>query len=608
MNLNQVKIITRGRFMPVLLYAGALFCAGVIAGCGLAERDNKNDPESSDYSVGAAPIIANGSTITAHEILVVQFTDVMDTASVTWSGDMGAVVTSARVAWSKTEYDNDTATVTPDISVADSSTLWPSGDNKTLVVTGKTKQGESVTKTFTYNVFRGVCVDDSGSSTSRGTVLQPMATVQQGMAKVQAIYSSGIRQLRVAAGTYNVDALAAPITMVEGLSMYGGYADSFQSRDSASIVSEIKDTSTTGGASGDPKAVIMSGSGITNATVIDGFTITGGTGTYTTAISCNGSSPVIKNCIINCGSDGSGEIRYAIFIYSSSPDIFNNSINNSSNSGGGNISYCYGIYNNLSSPNIQGNIINAGKAGNGGSQESCAIRSLGTSSNPLIDKNVIYAGQGYNTYGIYIRDSTSVLKIINNLIKGGKTNISGNNYTLYINGNSPFLLNNTIISGIADSYSAYSYSIYLTGSTTSTIVENNIFSFVTGTNSYNSYAVYEAGASSDVATFKNNCFNNYPDGSLYNIKYCNFSATNLTTITDVESTLNGESSGCANGNIYTDPGFSSDYHLSSSTPSSVYEGGMDLSTTYSFTTDRDGATRTGNGITGWSIGCYEFNK
>jgi len=44
-----------------------------------------------------------------------------------------------------------------------------------------------------------------------------------------------------------------------------------------------------------------------------------------------------------------------------------------------------------------------------------------------------------------------------------------------------------------------------------------------------------------------------------------------------------------------------DWHLSASTPPSVYEGGYDLSDEY--TTDRDGTERTAP----WSIGAYEYD-
>jgi len=57
------------------------------------------------------------------------------------------------------------------------------------------------------------------------------------------------------------------------------------------------------------------------------------------------------------------------------------------------------------------------------------------------------------------------------------------------------------------------------------------------------------------------------------------------------------------GNVSVDPEFENqeggNYHLSVFTPVEVYESGLDLSD--SFTTDRDGVTRTHP----WSMGAYE---
>ena len=57
------------------------------------------------------------------------------------------------------------------------------------------------------------------------------------------------------------------------------------------------------------------------------------------------------------------------------------------------------------------------------------------------------------------------------------------------------------------------------------------------------------------------------------------------------------------GNVAANPAFAdSDYRLGASTPTSVSQGGLGLSSE-GFTTDKDGATRT----TPWSIGAYEYN-
>jgi len=80
------------------------------------------------------------------------------------------------------------------------------------------------------------------------------------------------------------------------------------------------------------------------------------------------------------------------------------------------------------------------------------------------------------------------------------------------------------------------------------------------------------------------------------------------------------SNGHAEGNVDVDPLFvdidgpdddittmdDNDWHLSASSPESIRTGGLNGSTdAWTFTEDRDGSTRTGDGSIGWSMGAYE---
>lgn len=96
-------------------------------------------------------------------------------------------------------------------------------------------------------------------------------------------------------------------------------------------------------------------------------------------------------------------------------------------------------------------------------------------------------------------------------------------------------------------------------------------------------------------------------GTLY--RDANTPGNNQSTIAGVNGL------GFASGNVSVDPGFvdsggadgfpstldDNDWHPQSA---GIQSAGLDLSGT--FTNDRDGTTRTGDGSTGWSIGAYEF--
>jgi hypothetical protein len=101
-------------------------------------------------------------------------------------------------------------------------------------------------------------------------------------------------------------------------------------------------------------------SGETRASVVEGFTITGGDDTEGGAIECiRGSSPTIRNCIIRNNEANSGG---GIYISDhSSPDVFNCLIAHNTTSGG----WGGGIYCDTSSPNIRNCTISSNDAWKG---------------------------------------------------------------------------------------------------------------------------------------------------------------------------------------------------------------------------------------------------
>jgi len=210
------------------------------------------------------------------------------------------------------------------------------------------------------------------------------------------------------------------------------------------------------------------------------------------------------------------------------------------------------------------------------------------SSNIQISSNYIDAGEGGGrTRGISIGGDSTDVDITNNVIIGGHA-VTGESSVMRADGSSTFsLLNNTIICGISDGGFTNAIS---TSDTVSGRIENNILYFA-GDHSLLIGAIIAAD-SSRPSSIKNNDFYGF------NILY---SDATEGTYTDV-STLNSivYLTPGASGNVSDTPIFADvDYRLEATTPTSIKEGGIDLSA--EFTVDKDGVTRTAP----WSMGAYE---
>ncbi len=332
-------------------------------------------------------------------------------------------------------------------------------------------------------------VDASAGSdgTGDGSLGNPWKTITYALSQ---IYSTG-HVILVASGTYN-EALGEifPINMKNGISLSGS------------------DASTTIIDAGSGSQRVLNCTGITDAsTYLENFTITGGYlssgsnggGIYISA----GSALTISKNIIDNNYVGSSGFGGAIYITNSSPRIINNRIsNNTAYYGhGGALS----MYN--SSPEIRGNSI----VNNTGTGTYNAIYIYGTSSSPLLFRNVIAKNTGD---GISVSDA------------------------------SPSIINNTISGNTSDG-------INLGYNSALDSVINNIISYNSG------YGVNEAGSMED------------PEKVWYNLFYANTSGlyydegnTEYYTV----SSLNSGVAECAN-NIDGDPAFkdrtNNDYRLQS---------------------------------------------
>ncbi|MCH7824410.1 MAG: DUF1565 domain-containing protein, partial [Acidobacteria bacterium] len=155
------------------------------------------------------------------------------------------------------------------------------------------------TLNLSYGALDGVVyaqtAANGGNDANPGTFDSPKLTIPAAIAVADALYVTA--EVHVAAGTYNVNSQAGThVIMAEGIALYGGYSSSdLAIRDAATYPTTITDTSTLGGTGASPNRAIEAGSGITTATIIDGFTINGGGGGWCSAIFNIGASPTISN-------------------------------------------------------------------------------------------------------------------------------------------------------------------------------------------------------------------------------------------------------------------------------------------------------------------------
>ncbi len=270
----------------------------------------------------------------------------------------------------------------------------------------------------------------------------------------------------------------------------------------------------------------------------------------------------------------------------------------------GNNDVFYGVYN-YSSPdiNIQRNIINDNDSNTFYGIYNC-------SSDTNIQRNEIYGDSSSNSYGIFNVVSSPTIQ--NNTINAG--NSTNNTCGIYnMTSSFPAIQNNTINGGSGTN----SYGIYSEVSSSPTIQNNIIFTEGTG----NRYGIYEGSITADVTVLQNNDIFDCPTALYYDIDQ-DADLDPLTGTAGLITTISGVNalSDIVNNsdNVSVNPEFvdqsGNDWHLGSTTPLIVTEGGMDLifvydfpENTYGYKIDKDSNIRTGDGSIGWSMGAYEYD-
>jgi hypothetical protein len=602
----KMRVHSSARFFHAVVWLVAFAAVFVLASCSDALLNEMARLAADANRPSISP--ADGAIITAHETITLTFPKTMDPASVTIAGDIG----TAGAEWSTTALTNDALTLNG-YDTGSPVIAWTAGTGKTLTIT-VVSSGETIVYTYTFEVFRGVCVRQDGLDDNPGTAVKPKKNIKAGIdAVVDSQLYGAAGEVHVAAGTYPTDWAGSQnrITIVEGVSLLGGYASDWTARDIAANRTVIVDQSTTGGSTNNnPNRAIDVPSGITSATVIEGFAVYGsnsGTigGNYTAAVFC-GSSPSIRNNEIIAGGNGTNaDYRYGIEIYttgSASPTITLNNFNQGSLGGGSAILECDGVViNSDGNAVIEKNLISGGQADTTtGTANGIYINS--SNANPRIDANTIDGGSASYTHGIGSNGlSISVsVKIYNNIVKSGLYS-AGESYAIFLWSSAAIIRNNTIVIGnagmlVGDAYGIYAYDNSV--QTQNTMVENNILTFESSTASYYGYGIYENVAMT-FASVKNNDFAHLLPSGSYLTLYFNDGTTRITTLAALNTLLSNTT------NITDDPLLDSALVPTASSPIAVTAGGIDGAVSYGFTTDKNGTTRTGNGTTGWTMGCYE---
>jgi len=226
-------------------------------------------------------------------------------------------------------------------------------------------------------------------------------------------------------------------------------------------------------------------------------------------------------------------------------------------------------------------------------------------ANAVILRNSIDGGLGCVAVTGIDNEAGSIAQIYDNIIHAG-VGQSGDSVIstgIWNVSSSATIQCNTIDIGNpgTGSTTAGSVAIGVTVSTCSPVIDDNIvFSDHGIIFNQTQYGIVEQGASSSPNELRNNDIYNCPDAL-----YVQSTTANLTAISAVNS-LPG-----SGNNVSTNPSFkqmtwtaagwtTTDWHLTSSTPAAVTQGGETLSGT-DLGVDRDGIART----VPWSIGAYQ---
>jgi hypothetical protein len=465
--------------------------------------------------------------------------------------DGSSVDISDRVTWSTSGSAAWTPTGSPGFYTASTTgtTNIIAGANG-VTSTDSDSDGVATSTSPATDIF----VSPTGSDVlpGNGSMVNPFATIDHAL--LVRTTQTGIR---IASGNYTT----TQITLVEGVSLYGGYSATDWTRDIDGNVTIIEDTSSSGGI---PKGTVSGDNTISLATVLEGLVIQGSLSSSlsaTCAVYLTGGSPTIRKCMLRGGGIGSSTASYGLYITGGNPVIAGVSIDG------------------------------------GSSSMSCGISISGT-TNILIMNSLIDAGSGttLNT-GVELGNTSGVVYVYNNIILSGQTTSVGSSFAIYVSSASaPMIANNTVSTGNAINYA---YGVRL-GPSAKPNLNNNIFVFPSG---FVRIGIIE----NDVAptSVNNNIFYNTTDF------YRDSGLTYYSTIFDMETYLALGING--SGNIAADPLFvsSTNLHLAPGSPAllnglnGIDKGFLNFPTVAGIPIDLGKNPRPAATLGPWSIGAYQ---
>ncbi|QTA87956.1 choice-of-anchor Q domain-containing protein [Desulfonema magnum] len=227
--------------------------------------------------------------------------------------------------------------------------------------------------------LKRIFVKPDALETGKGDSWNNAARLQDALAQADA------KEIWVAAGTYTPDS-GTGFQLRSGVAVYGGF-------DGTETFPDERDWETNLTTLRGNGSYAVTGSGVNNTAILDGFTVTSGVagGIYNDA-----GSPTVTRCIFtgNTGTNGGG-----MFNNSSSPVMTHCVFSENSATNGG------GIYNNAGSPVLTNCIFNGNTATNGGGIYNDA-------SSPVLT-NCIFNGNSATSYGGGMCNNTRSPRVAN---------------------------------------------------------------------------------------------------------------------------------------------------------------------------------------------------
>ncbi|HSV95507.1 MAG TPA: right-handed parallel beta-helix repeat-containing protein [Spirochaetota bacterium] len=474
----------------------------------------------------------------------------------------------------------------------------------------------------------GMYVSTTGSDvTGDGSPDNPYATIQNGTTQAA---SNGLHAVFVEAGTYSIP---AEITLIEGISLYGGFRPG--DWNDRSVTPAARDT-------GSPycteiiytAAPAIRGTGpISSATVVEGFVIFGPTAFSNE----NNSNPRISNNTIVGTDIGTS---YGIHNLNSSPNIQFNIIIGASFIAVN----AYGIYNStgatptITANTIYGSLVTSSDTANG-------VCNTNASTDPIIAGNTIYGGPAANTsrgiyntngaepviignriasdsatasYAIHNEDCINVVLNGNDIFPG---NGSASSVGVYCSNSPIWILNNAVRAG-GGATTDYSFGIRLAANSDASIFNNTIDGGTADTGSYgirifnaaplirNNIIFISGSAPQRVGIVEGNPSNSDPvfftNNNIFDCPILYHDDDPAGIVDDIvdwnqlNDPLNTTQGGPAQFNISVPLTLDADFRILAP-PLVVWEGGADL--TGFLDDDKDENPRT----VPWSIGAYEYD-